>query len=78
MSSLQLSDFFIVDNDRGFKYSSLHLIIIIILEGFIEYKFDTDLLMRLSPRREIPGTDMGQYPKVLARGMIKVEGVLPV
>ena len=38
---------------------NLHLIIIIIVVGFIECKIDTNPLMRLSPRKESPGTDMG-------------------
>ena len=37
--------------------------IIIIIKGFIERKINTNPLMHLSPRRESPGTDMGQYPK---------------
>ena len=36
----------------------------IMIAGFIERKIDTDPLMLLSPRRESPGTDMGQYPRI--------------
>ena len=37
--------------------------LIIIVVGFIERKIDTNPLMRLSPRRESPGTDMGRHLK---------------
>ena len=35
-----------------------------IIEGFIEQKIDTNPLMRFGLRRDSPGTDMGQYPKM--------------
>ena len=41
----------------------IHIIITIV--GFIEHKIDTNPLMRLSPRRESPGTDMGQHLKMV-------------
>ena len=36
---------------------------------------DTNPLMRLRPRREIPGTDMGQYLKSARQGITKVGGM---
>ena len=38
-------------------------LVIVIIDGFIELKIDTDPLMCLRPRRASPGTDMGEYPK---------------
>ena len=38
---------------------------IIIIVGFIECKIDTNPLMRLSPRRESPGTGMGRHLKTM-------------
>ena len=51
------------------------VIIIIIIVGFIERKIDTNPLMRLSPRRNSPGTDMGQHPKGARQGITKVGGM---
>ena len=49
------------------------LIIIIILEGFIECKIDTNPVMCSSPRKDGPGrTGMGQYLKSTSQGMTKV------
>ena len=48
-------------------WTGLRLIIITI--GFIEVKIDTD---PQSPRRDSPGTGMGQYPKSASQGMTKV------
>ena len=42
-----------------YKLITINHIIIII--GFIERKIDTNPLMRLSPRRESPGSGMGIY-----------------
>ena len=42
--------------------------------GFIERKIDTNPLMRLSPRRESPGTDMGQHLKSARQGITKMGG----
>ena len=47
------------------------IIIIIIIEGFIDRKIDTNRIMHLSPRKDIPGTDMGQYLKSTSQGMTK-------
>ena len=49
----------------------------IIIVGFIERKIDTNPLMRLSPRRESPGTGMGRYLKSARQGITKV-GSMPV
>ena len=49
--------------------------IIIIIIGFIERKVDTNPLMRLSPRRESPGTDMGRHVKSARQGITKVGGM---
>ena len=37
--------------------------LILLIVAFIEHKIDTNPLMRLSPRRESPGTDMGRHLK---------------
>ena len=49
--------------------------IIIIIVGFIECKIDTNPLMRLSPRRESPGTGMGRHLKSARQDIIKVGGM---
>ena len=51
------------------------LLRIIIIVGFIERKIDTNPLMRLSPRRNSPGTGMGQHPKSARQGITKVGGM---
>ena len=51
-----------------------YLEVIIIIVGFIECKIDKNHLMRLSPRRNSPGTDMGQPPKSARQGITKVGG----
>ena len=43
--------------------------------GFIEHKIDTNPLMRLSPRRESPGTGMGRHLKSARQGITKVVGM---
>ena len=53
---------------------SVHIIIIIRV-GFIERKIDTNPLMRLSPRRESPETDMGRHLKSASQGITKVGGI---
>ena len=50
----------------------LHIIIIIV--GFIQRKIDTNPLMRLSPRMENPGTDMGRHLKNARQGINKGGG----
>ena len=57
------------------QVSLLKLIIIIIIVGIIEHKIDTNPLMCLSPRRESPGTDMGQHLKSACQGITKVGGM---
>ena len=42
----------------------------------MEPKVDTYPLMRLSPRRESPGTGMGGHLKSADQGITKVEGML--
>ena len=50
--------------------------IIIIIVGFIERKIiDTNPLMHFSPRKNSPGTDMGQHPKSACQGITKVGGM---
>ena len=49
--------------------------IIIIIVGFIERKIDTNPVMRLSPRRESPGTGMGQHLKSVHQGIAKMRGM---
>ena len=51
-------------------YDQLHKAIIIIV-GFIKRKIDTNPLMRLSPRRESPGTGMGRHLKSARQGITK-------
>ena len=48
---------------------------IIIIVGFIERKIDTNPLMRLSPRRQSPGTGMGRHLKSARQGVTKVGGM---
>ena len=47
-----------------------HKIMIIVI--FIERKIDTNPLMHLGPRRESPGTGMGQHLKSACQGITKV------
>ena len=49
--------------------------LIIIIIGFIWRKIDTNPLMRLSPRRESPGTSMGRHLKSARQGITKVGGM---
>ena len=60
--------------NRG-AFSSSLAALNIIKEGFIQSKFDTNPLMRLSPRRKSPETDMGQYSKSASQGIPKVGGM---
>ena len=46
-----------------------------LIVGFIERKIDTNPRIRLSPRRESPGTDMGRHLKSAHRGKTKVGGM---
>ena len=52
-------------------FKILHYIIV----GFIERKIDTNSLMRLSPRRECPGTGMGRHLRSARQGITKVGGM---
>ena len=45
---------------------------IIIIVGFIERKIDTNPRMRLNPRRERRGTDMGRHLKSTRQGITNV------
>ena len=51
-----------------------YVTLIIIIVGFIERKIDTNPLMRLSPRRESPGTGMGRHLKSARQGITKRGG----
>ena len=57
------------------KSWALIIVIIIIIVGFIQRKIDTNPHMRLSSRRENPGTDMCRHRKSSHQGITKVEGM---
>ena len=57
------------------NHCDVELNIIIIIVGFIQRKIDTNPLMRLSPRRESPGTGMGRHLKIPHQSITKVGGM---
>ena len=64
-----------LDVTRHLCVGILFFFLKIIQVGFIEHKIDTNPLMRLSPRRDFPGTDMGQHSNSARQGITKAEGM---
>ena len=72
ITSFSLCSFMLSLSSRNISGNGSFIIVIIITVGFIERKTDTNPLMHLSPRRESPGTDMGQHLKSAHQGKTKV------